>query len=217
MTHRFTPTLIAAALSIGLSGNANAATISTLADENSTIYSWGLPDTAAYGQTFSVMALSVLNAFSFRVNDFGLSMDFQANVFSWDGFKTVGSAIFSTMGATIGSASMQTVTVNTGTTALGSGQYVAFLQALTEGNARWGSVAGVDSYAGGAFVFQNNTGDTSLWGVSNWTSNWQGVGSDLAFEVVLDAVAPVPLPAGGVLLLTALAATAVLRRRKNAA
>ncbi|MFN4128200.1 MAG: VPLPA-CTERM sorting domain-containing protein, partial [Paracoccaceae bacterium] len=104
-----------------------------------------------------------------------------------------------------------------GNVMLGAGQYVAFLQATSDGYTSWGSVA-ADAYAGGAFVFQNNNGDESQFGQSAWTSNWQGAGSDLAFSMTFDEnISTVRLPAGGLLLIGALGGLAALRRRKLAA
>lgn len=194
-----------------------AATISTLADENSTIFSWGLPDTAAYGQTFTLAGASTLNDLTFRINDGGTAVSFIAYVFAWAGSQTSGAALSSVSGATAGLNGMSSVSVALGNVALGVDQYVAFLQATSAGSAAWGSVA-ADPYAGGAFVFQNNGGDESQFGQSSWTSGWQGAGADLAFSITLDEnMSPVPLPAGGLLLIGAIGGLAALRRRKTAA
>ena len=210
------PILLAGAVAVADGTAAEAATISTLASENSTIQFWGLPDTAAYGQTFTMAAAALLNGITFRINDSGSAISYAAQVFAWDGAKTTGAALFSSTGATSGSGVMESVSVNTGATGLGAGQYVAFLQATSNGAALWGSVSGSSVYDGGAFVFQNNGGNTGLWGTVNWDTNGQGAGSDLAFALDY-TVATVPLPAGLVLLLGALGSLAALRRRQAAA
>lgn len=205
---------IGCVLAVGV-GTAQAASVSTLAQENSTISSWGLPDTAAYGQTFTLGAASVLNSLSFRINDGGTAVDFSAFIFAWGGDRTTGAALFSTGGATAGAASMETVTVGLGNTAVAPGQYVAFFQATSAGSSSWGSVAGLDAYAGGAFVFQNNTGNQGLFGTSPWSTNWQGPGSDLAFELTYDSPRPIPLPAALPLMLVALGGLGIAARRRR--
>jgi hypothetical protein len=192
-----------------------ATTVSTLPQENSTIYSWGLPDTAAYGQTFTVGASENLNAFSFRINDGGTAIGYVAYLFKWSGVGTVGGALLNIAGATVGVASMQTETVAAGSVALSAGQYVFFLQATSAGSANWGSVTGGSVYSGGAFVFQNNTGDINGFG-NGWNTDWQGPGSDLAFSYTT-SVSAVPLPAALPLLGFALGGLGFARRRKAVA
>lgn len=212
--------LYATALLAGLAvSTAQATTLTTLPQENDVIYSWGLPDTAAYGQTFTLGSAATLNNFAFRINDLGTSIDFVAYVFGWDTDRTVGSALLSVAGATLGSDAMTTISVAAGNLALGAGQYVAFLQAKSNGDAGWGSVSGSDAYSGGAFVFQNNTGDESQFGTVAWESNWQGPGSDLAFSIKFDAPPPsaIPLPAGLPLMVLALGGLGLAARRKRRA
>lgn len=205
----------AVALSL-MSGTATATTISTLGNENSSIFNWGLPNTAAYGQTFTLGAAATLNTVSFRIDDVGTATTYIAYVFAWGGNLTVGSALASVVGSTVGSAGMQTVTVDLGDVAVGAGQYVAFLQATSPGLALWGSVFG-DVYAGGGFVFQNNGGDETQFGTVNWQLNWQGPGYDLAFALTYDEVAPIPVPAALPLMLLALGGLGLVARRRRAA
>lgn len=195
-------------------GEAEALTISTLAQENSTIISWGLPDTAAYGQTFTLSSAATMNDVSFRINDRGTSVSFIAYLFEWAGNRTTGSALASVTGATSGTDAMETTSVDLGNVALGIGQYVAFLQATSSGSAAWGSVS-ADVYSGGAFVFQNNGGNEMSFGTSNWETNWQGSGSDLAFAMTFDNIVPIPLPAALPLMLLALGSLGLTARYKR--
>lgn len=189
--------------------------IDTFGAENSSVYSWGLPDTAAYGQTFTLGASETVNNFSFRINDGGSAIGYTAYVFAWDSGNAVtsGSALFSTSGTTSGNGLMQTYTINTGSLALGSGMYVAFLQASSGGAASWGSTTN-DVYAGGSFVFQNNGGDSSQWGSSGWTTGWS-TAADVSFAVN-GVPAAVPVAPALPLLASGIGALAVLRRRRRA-
>jgi len=211
-------TIVMAAVIGLLASAAQATTIGNLGSENSTIMSWGLPDTAAYGQTFTLGSSATVNDVTFRINDFGTAISYTLNIFAWGGNMTTGSALFSIAGLTNGVNGMTSVTTSAGNTLLGAGQYVAFLEAASSGSANWGSVGYTDSYAGGAFVFQNNGGDVSQYGTSDWSTDWQGAGSDLAFAINTDAAQPpaVPLPAGVSLLGGALAMlTSFARRRRS--
>jgi hypothetical protein len=163
-------------------GIAAAQDISTLANESSSISSWGLPDTAAYGQTFMVNSTSRLNNVTFRINDGGIAITYDAKVFAWDSVnkRVMGAALASASSQTAGASGMQTVTITTdGANLAGAGTYVVFLQATSAGNASWGSTDDA-TYADGTFVFQNNSGDILQWDSTAWTD---GFGLDLAFAL----------------------------------
>lgn len=208
--------LLTSAILAVMATGASAGTVSTLGSEDSQIIYWGLPDTAAYGQTFTLGSAATVNDVTFRIDDFGASVSYVLNIFAWDGSKTSGSALWSAGGSTSGVAGMTTILTSAGNTLLGAGQFVAFLQATSTGSTAWGSVAGSDAYAGGAFVFQNNGGDQSQWGTVNWSTDWQGPGYDLAFAINYDDVAAVPLPAGLPLLAAGIGGLFALRRRRRA-
>jgi hypothetical protein len=65
---------LAAALLALATATLAALTVSTLADRDSTAFSWGLPDTAAYGQTFSLAGAENITDFTFVINDGGTSI-----------------------------------------------------------------------------------------------------------------------------------------------
>jgi hypothetical protein len=210
---RSAPALFATALVLATA--ASAATIDTLGDENSTVRPWGQPDTSAYGQTITVVDAFALDNFQVRINDIGTAISFTAHVFAWLGDRTGGAALATVLGATSGSGMMETITIDTSGLILSAGEYVLFLQATSGGAGRWGSVR-ADAYADGAFVFQNNSGDTSHFGTEGWTANLQGPGYDLAFGVNTAGVPPaVPLPASSLLLLAGIAGLAGTARRSR--
>lgn len=190
----------------------------------SSITTWGKPNTQTYGQTVTAVNSS-FDSFSFWLGG-GSLLNFQAYIFAWDQatLRATGSAIFtSAIMAAPGGAGFQQVLLNTGGVAVTTGNmYVAFLS--TSGLAGSGGIAwestGSDGYAGGAFVFLNNGEDTAKWTTEQWSTNWQGAGSDLRFEATFsDGVSVVPEPGSMLLLATGLVGlgAAGLRRRRNAA
>lgn len=208
-------TFTALACAAAMATAAGASTIDTLSGEDSAIYSWGLPNTAAYGQTFTLASAQSLDNVLFRIDDEGTAVSFDLQVFAWDGTKATGASLGSASGSTAGVDAMSDVSIDTGGVALGAGAYVAFLQATSNGPANWGSIAGFDAYAGGEFVFQNNGGDTAQWTTVVWRGDWLGPDYDLAFRLGFAEVAPVPLAAALPLLGSGLLALGLLGRRKR--
>ena len=202
-----------------LAGAAQASTtISTLELENDAVFPWGLPDTAAYGQTFTLSGPAALNEVRFRIDDQGDSITFTAYLFGWSGTTVSGGALGTVDGSTAGVDGMETVTVDFAGVSLAAGQYLAFLQATSspESGARWGVVAGSDPYADGFFVFQNNGGDTNLF-TSAWNRDFPDAGSDLAFSISFESldIGVIPLPGGLPLLLGALGLFGLAARRRR--
>ena len=189
-----------------------AATITTLADENNAVFFWGQPDTTWYGQTVSFGSDVSLDSFTFRIDDNGTSISYNALVYAWDGDSATGASLFSSSDATTGIDGMTSYSTTTGSLGLTAGDYVLFFEATSNGNANWGSVTGPDTYTDGDFVYQNTSGGFidifDPWIITFPTAN------DLAFSVEY-SVAAVPLPAGGLLLLGGLGGLAALRRRKT--
>ncbi len=206
--------LALAVLSLGFSLSSQATVITTLASEDSTISSWGLPDTAAYGQTFNLASAADLNSVLFRIDDNGVVINYDLHIFSWSGNIATGASLASASGSTTGVSGMSSISSSVGSLALAAGDYVAFFQATSNGAAMWGSNGSSDVYAGGEFVFQNNSGDTSEWTTSAWNTDWEGTDFDTAFELVFDRDSnPIPAPATIALFALGLGALGLRRRQ----
>jgi uncharacterized protein with beta-barrel porin domain len=168
------------------------ADIDTMPSWNGTsfISSFGVPNTATYGQTITATTLnSRLNSFSFQLYlQGGVASQYQAYVYQWNGTKITGSALY-TSAITNGpsAAAYTTVSFNTGGIMLTPGQqYVLFLTTSTitgqsSGSYRWGSLTNDSTYTGGNFVFMNNTTDFSLLSANAWSV----INEDLAFTAAL--------------------------------
>jgi hypothetical protein len=194
------------------------------------IFSFGETDTATYGQTFTVTAPeTVLESFTFYLDDILDSIDpdvvdFEAYVYAWDGNSATGSALFSSGPyATTnngGAGGFEQITINTGGLSLTAGsQYVAFFNTSNlfdgeNGGSHWGATGGADTYSGGAFVFLNNGSNFGALTTDNWTTDWLGTGSDLAFTMTFSDQAPIPEPATMTLIGLGLAGLVVRSRRK---
>ncbi len=85
--------ICSAVLVAGMATAASASSISTLADEDNIIQPWGLPDTAAYGQTFTTSSAGSLDNVTFRINDLGTSTSFDLQVFAWGGSMATGASL----------------------------------------------------------------------------------------------------------------------------
>lgn len=215
---------LAAALTVAFTAQA-ATTIETFSAWNgsSGVSSWGNPDTATYGQTFTTGATdTVLKSFTFAMTD--LDQDFKAYVGAWDGSKA--SSILWTspvLNFSYGYNGFEKIAVTTPSLQLSANtKYVAFfstsgLQTASTGVNRWGYLTS-NAYSGGEFVFFNNGNDVTKVTSTNWDGPqwWGGNGSDLAFQVELTT--PVPEPETYAMLLAGLGLMgAVARRRRKQA
>lgn len=170
---------------------AHAQNIDTAAgwDGSQSISSWGVPDTATYGQTITANGSQTgLRDFTFYLNfGGGAPVNTQAFVYAWDpvGLRLTGNALFASDVFTAPStAGFSPVLVQTGGVSLNAGsQYVLFLTTSTApgqstGSYTWGTVSD-DTYAGGTFVYQNNATDFASLGNRGWDVGSFG---DLAFK-----------------------------------
>jgi len=201
---------------------ASPITIDTTGSQNSAISYFGEPNTATYGQTFTLSSMATLTDFTFFVNDRQNSTigatNFAAYLMAWDSVtaRATGPVLFQSGNLSSANAGgFEQFTINTGSLLLDAGQYVAFFNLSnnfdgTNDAATFASVSGSSAYAGGAFVFLNNGNNFGAVTTNQWSTNWECQGCDLSFRLNATAV---PEPTTLSLLGAGLATAAVRRRR----
>lgn len=214
-------TIVIALLS--LSSGAGAQTVISTTGGGAPITPFGKPDAQTFGQTFTSPVNNVLQGFTFYMTP-APSLFFRAYVFAWDQVlgRATGPALY-TSAPIIGPGPIQPgflpVNIFTGSLILNPfSPYVAFLSSSGQNTA--GEIAlqsswespGTDQYSGGAFVYLNNGENTGAFTTQTWSTNRQGVGSDVRFTLFF---AQVPEPSSLVLVGLGLVsvATASFRRR----
>jgi len=192
-----------AALALGFAATpALAQDVDTTATFGGEIGSFGTPNTATYGQTFTVGADNALNSFTMYLDSgWGGTLDFQAYVYAWNGSRAVGNALYTSATQHFDNAGHAAFDFSTGGLNLASGQqYVAFL--TTTGVANSGSASalmpyagyGNDVYSGGDFVFFNNGNDFASLTGQDW--DFAGGWGDAHFKADFTAgISAVPEPA----------------------
>ena len=204
---------------------AQAATISTLADQSGHISLWGERDTSTYGQTFIAPSDNILTSFTFFVNDLvdPSPVGFNAYVYAWDSSlnRATGPQLFKSadMVTDPNAIGFEQIAVDVDSVTLTEGQsYVAFFSTIEVnnadpfvGHALWASAPG-DSYGDGAFVFQNTVNLPAQWVGQSW-GVYEHV--DSSFEMTFTTV--IPIPAALPLFATALAGMGLIgwRRRRS--
>ncbi len=157
------------------------------------IKSFGMPNTASYGQTISLTESAALSQFSFFMAVTPTAV-FRGYVFEWDGLKATGTPLFESapMSTTQGTNFEEVVFNIPDKIALSAGkQYVLFAStskdpAQPNSAGSWGAVFTNTVYNGG--VFLNNGTDPTKW----ISSTWGTIAADLAFKATLHR--PVFLP-----------------------
>jgi hypothetical protein len=217
----------AAVLALGLvAAPAMAQDIDTTGAHTGDIYNFGVPNTATYGQTFTVGGENVLNSFSMYLVGSADEVDFRAYIYAWDGGKATGNALFASaiQGYSNGTQTPTEFAFATPGLTLDTGsQYVAFLSTSAVQIERPYVAVGMpgagDVYAGGSFVYLNNGADFAALTRDAWTTNYIGNG-DVQFKADFSgSAAGVPEPAAWGMLIGGfgLAGAAMRTRARKAA
>ncbi len=180
-----------------------ATTIDTASSWNGSqsLSSFGEPNTATYGQTFTLNSGddTVLDSVTFYLNDYSNyadNVDFAFYLYEWTGTNITGEALYtSSMYSTSGADGFESFTVDTGGVSLETDtEYVWFICASNFFDGIFGRsmVGAVNStYSDGSWVYINNGSDFS----QLFTGSWQiSSGMDLAFTMELSSQT-VPEPA----------------------
>lgn len=213
-------TLLASAL-LSAAGTAHAGVIDSTGHPGN-VGNFGEPNTATYGQTFSLAGNHALNSFSlYLTGEIFAPVHFKAYVYEWNGAHATGAALYASGAQSFGGAgpgSAKEFAFNTGSLSLVGGKtYVAFLS--TSGlfdnvlsTARM-PIAPNDAIAGGSFVYINNGNVFDRVTDTMWNSR----DHDVWFKASYDGgtAADVPLPATLPLLGAGLLALGLVRRRKG--
>ncbi len=151
------------------------------------ISSFGMPNTATYGQTISMTESAELTQFSFYMNVTSTTI-FRGYVFEWDGLKATGAPLFESAPKNTTGAYFQEVVFNVPeSVALEAGhQYILFASTSRDpvqpsSAGKWGAIITNTVYPGGQFFFLNNGADPSQW----TTVSWSTISWDLAFKATL--------------------------------
>src|SRR5262245_6406042 len=156
--------LLGGAAFLALSLPAGAQTIDTFPQWNGSTFisSWGITNTATYGQTFTPNgAQTTLSGFTIAAGFGGAAVPYQAYVYAWDSVnnRITGAALYtSAVGTTTAGAGYTNYSFNTGPITLTPGQqYVVFLSTsgLQAGQPaasyRWGALTNNTGVPGGQF------------------------------------------------------------------
>ena len=194
--------LLCGAALLALSVPASAQTIDTIPQWNGTsfISSWGVPNTATYGQTFTSTATQTrLNGFTVEIGFGSAATQYQAFVYQFASNHLVGPALYTSGVFTAAAGAGFTATsFNTGSVVLTPGQqYVVVLsttnqQPQANSSFRWGALTNNAAIPNGQFVFQNN--GNNFGNLS--TVGWSNIGEDLAMTLQFSALLSPLLPAG---------------------
>lgn len=191
------------------------------------MYSFGEPTTATYGQTITAPNETELDDFSFWLRHLdGEDVHFRAYVFSWDGGKASGDALYESPDRALAAGSSWTeFAFHTGGVAVEpGGKYVLVLSASKLFNGEPGAAAVAarfdGAYDGGSVAWANNGtnfGDLTSrsWDTMGYSGGRSDRPWDLAFTAGFGAPTSAPEPVSLVLIGAAAGAAALCRRRRR--
>ncbi len=185
-------------LSVFVGAPAMAQSIDTNPQWNGTTFisSFGVTDTATYGQIITIFTPTVLFDYSFQIGNCSAPVTFRGHIYAWNGTQATGASLYDSPIQNVPADAFYHRVTFTPPAAvpLNAGQYVLFAstsqdQAAAPASAcRWGALTNNTTYPFGQFVFLNNNTN-----VAAWTSQaWSNIGEDLAFSATFPAITPAP-------------------------
>ncbi|MCZ8088601.1 MAG: VPLPA-CTERM sorting domain-containing protein [Rhodobacteraceae bacterium] len=200
-------------LAITAAAPAGATTISNTAT-GQTISTFGSPDSQTYGQVFVAPVTGTLDSFTMHLSE-GVG-EVMGAVGTWNGGAAFGfgfgsdTTLFTSAPTSSGTGGALTFTPGVGVTA--GSIYVAFLTVfgLTDVIGQTSMPLGDALEGGGYFVWNNSADTSSPFGNTSW--NYFYNGGNALFSASFTAV---PLPAGGLLLISALFGIGLMCRRRR--
>jgi hypothetical protein len=153
-------------------------------DGSTHVLTFGVPNTATYGQTVTLSGAANVTGFAFEVLC-SAAVTLRGHVYAWDGegTKATGPSLFDSAAVTLESGeAFDLVSISTGNLSLSPGSYVFFVSTSEDqggGAAGCQFGSGADVHPGGLFCYQNSGADTAKWTGSIWSC----MGTDLAFRV----------------------------------
>ncbi len=179
-------------LGVGMQSPANARTSITTIPQwaGDSVGSFGKPNTATYGQTFTTPVDGEMSSFTVLMR-LPTHVMFRGYVYEWDGAKPVGTGYETAPMTTSNPDIFQGVTFPVNFPVSAGQQYVVFAsiskdyEEFADGTGQWGLMGDDSAHPGGNFVFMNNGNFGQL-----FTEPWDSFSKDLAFRVVIEDVTP---------------------------
>lgn len=206
---------------LGFASGASASVIDTTGGSGGSISPFGSPNTATYGQTFTVGSDHFLNSFSLFLNgrQGGSTLDLRGYIASWDGSKASSILYTSTTQIMGVSGAGQEFAFNTGALDLQIGsKYVAFLsvsQLAAQAGSTFTMQGTGNNYAGGDFVYYNNSTNFSSLTTNNWDCQECGFG-DVMFKAAFSPEGNGQVPEPGSIALIGLGLMGLVAARRKA-
>jgi hypothetical protein len=160
------------------------------------ISSFGMPNTATYGQTITMTESATLTQFSFFFMTVPSTTIFRGHVFEWDGTRATGTPLFASAPMnTLGAQCQEVVFTIPEGVALNAGHHYVLFASTSQDPGQpdsagaWGAVTNNTVYGGGQFVYLNNGSDPTRWTSTAWST----INQDLAFKATLQRQVFLPL------------------------